>query len=64
MKNRDLMLIAAGVAAIWVIQQNQAYRTQAERIGAAAVPIGHLASTVDTYVPMFANAFDYWAHKD
>lgn len=58
------MLLAIGIAVLWVVQQNRIYQADAQTIAGAAIPIGHLAGTVDQYFPALASAATAWFKSD
>jgi hypothetical protein len=60
---QQLLIIGAAVVGLWLYQQNQIYQAQLQPIAGASGAIGHLAGTVDTYMPTIVGAFDYWAHN-
>jgi hypothetical protein len=59
------VLVVVGIgAAMWVSEQNRIYQANLAKLAAASQPIGHLAGTVDTYIPKIVDIADYWVHKE
>jgi hypothetical protein len=62
-QEQQLLIIGAVIAAVWLYDQNRLYQDKLATLAASSVPLGHLAGTVDQYVPLVANALDYWVRN-
>lgn len=66
MKNNQMLLLlvlAGGMGALWIAEQNRIYQEKLAKLADASQPIGHLAGTVDAYLPRIVDIADFWVHN-